>query len=446
MIVLLPRTKEIPKFLRSAIFSSLFLIQFSAFWSAARAQTFTAATNYTAGTQPVSIAAADVNSDGQVDLIIASVSSSGLRVLTNSGSGNFGLHDSYPVPQLQDVTAVDVNGDGRVDLACISLSGLIVLTNIGDGHFQVANNYGFAGSYSVRAADVNGDTKVDLVTGNGSVLTNTGNGTFVLASSTGLSAQSIAVADLNGDGAPDLIEANGSSLVVLTNAGKGVFHALVTNTLPMIWPGTICAADVNHDRYIDIVVPVYDSTAGTNIIVLTNNGEGILGSNAVYTVSKGPWCVTAADVNGDGWIDLISSESFSHATILTNDASGHFVLATSLTVGAEARSVIMADFDGDGRLDVVTANQAANNISVLFNRIVFLPPTRRPALTIARSLPNAVISWPSDSPGWSLQQSLGLNSWGPAGYEGYPITDDGTNRSLTVVPIFGVRNFRLTHP
>jgi hypothetical protein len=446
MIVLLRTAKEILKALRWAIFISLFYIQFFAFWNSARAQTFTAGTNYAAGTQPVSIAAADVNSDGQVDLIIASVSSSGLRVLTNSGSGNFGVPESYPVPQPQDVIAVDVNGDGKVDLACNSLSGLIILTNIGDGHFQLANNYGFAGSYSVRAADLNGDNKVDLVTGNGSVLTNTGNGTFVLASSSGISALSIALADLNGDGAPDLIEATGSSLIILTNAGKGVFHALVTNTLPMTWPGTICAADVNHDRYMDIVVPVYDSTQGTNIIVLTNNGEGILGLNAAYTVSKGPWCVTAADVNGDGWIDLISSENFSHATILTNDASGHFVVAASLIVGVEARSVIAADFDGDGRLDVVTANQAANNISLLFNRMIFPPPTLRPALTIGQSLGNVAISWPSDSPGWSLQQSSGLNNWGPAGYEGYPITDDETNRSLTVVPIFGVRRFRLTHP
>jgi len=56
MIVQLHTAKVILNVLRLIIFISLFFILLSALWSSARAQTFTAATNYPAGAQPVSIA------------------------------------------------------------------------------------------------------------------------------------------------------------------------------------------------------------------------------------------------------------------------------------------------------------------------------------------------------------------------------------------------------
>jgi hypothetical protein len=67
-----------------------------------------------------------------------------------------------------------------------------------------------------------------------------------------------------------------------------------------------------------------------------------------------------------------------------------------------------------------------------------------PATTVAPHL------WerPSGSAGWSLQQNASLTSsnWLPSGYDGYGITDDGTNKSLVISAARGNAFFRLLHP
>jgi glucose/arabinose dehydrogenase len=78
--------------------------------------------------------------------------------------------------------------------------------------------------------------------------------------------------------------------------------------------------------------------------------------------------VTAADLNGDGWLDLAVANSGSdNVSILFGNGNGTFTTATNYGVGDEPKSVFAADFDGDGDLDLVTANQATNNVSFLRN-------------------------------------------------------------------------------
>src|ERR1035441_9731359 len=70
-----------------------------------------------AGNDPNSVAAADANGDGKMDLISANYYGNSLSVLTNNGSGSFVLSGTYPVGLGPvSVTAADVNGDGWVDL------------------------------------------------------------------------------------------------------------------------------------------------------------------------------------------------------------------------------------------------------------------------------------------------------------------------------------------
>src|ERR1039458_2413099 len=148
-----------------------------------------------AGNDPNSAATADANGDGKMDLISANYYGSSLSVLTNNGSGGFVLSGTYTVGNgpIQVVTS-DVNGDGKVDLICANSVGtdstLSVLTNNGSGGFVLSGSYSVGtGPHSVVAVDVNGDGKVDLITTNwGSngegntltVLTNNGSGGFVV--------------------------------------------------------------------------------------------------------------------------------------------------------------------------------------------------------------------------------------------------------------------------
>lgn len=121
-------------------------------------------------------------------------------------------------------------------------------------------------------------------------------------------------------------------------------------------PSYVVAADVNGDGWPDLVVA--DAPNGT-LSVLTNNGSGEFGSNALYRISgAGPFF--GADVNGDGWVDLVLSQPGSPlALVLTNDGTGHFVRSGAYNVGDAARFVVGADVNGDGWVDIITCNNSS---------------------------------------------------------------------------------------
>jgi hypothetical protein len=422
---------------------------------------FALATNYLAGIHPYSIVAANISRNGKVDLICMNEGTTTTLVgLTNNGIGVFGSNATYYAESNPfSFAAADVSEDGLVDLICLnSANSLTVLTNNSSGSFVSASTEG-AGTFpsSIVTADINGDGMKDLIVDDQNlndltILTNAGGGIFAVGSappplSSG-SSWFVAVADVNGDGKPDLIDVDSGYLRILTNNGDGVFTLSSTNVLATIWPGLGIAVDVNGDGKVDLVIPDYYSGTGDTLEVLTNNGNGIFSSNATYTVATGPNHVIAADVNGDGKVDLISSGFYGTLTVLTNNGNGGFGSNTTLNVASHVYSVVAADVNGDGKLDLITANGSASSLGVLINTSIFPSPTSTPTLNISASSGGMLISWPSASAGWSLQQNpdLATTNWSPCGYNGYDINDDGTNKSLIFPSPTGNLFFRLLHP
>ena len=226
---------------------------------------FTLASLPAVGSQPRSVAAADVNRDGKLALICANTGDTTLTLLTNNGYGVFGSNATLNVGYAPiGLVAADVNGDGYPDVISGNFSAdtLTVLTNNGHGVFgsNATLNVGTE-PVSVTAADVNGDGKLDLICAN------------------------------FGD----------STLMVLTNNGHGVFGS---NATLQVGSGPYCvvAADVNGDQKLDLISANFlDST----LTVLTNNGYGVFVLSGTYNVGGAPDFVIAADVNGDGHLDLI---------------------------------------------------------------------------------------------------------------------------------------------
>jgi hypothetical protein len=293
----------------------------------------TAATPY-AGSEPRGVAALDVNGDGKMDLIVADYIGSELRILTNNGSGSFVFAVSLTGCALPGmVTVADVNSDGKPDLISPSLNAntVVVFTNSSAGGFALASATPVGPTpFAAAAADVNSDGKLDLITAN------------------------------NASG-------NGNTLTVLTNNGAGGF-ALASS--PTVGNGTVwvTAADVNSDGKVDLISANYGASGtGNTLTVLTNNGAGGFALAASPVVGNGPISVVAADMNGDGKVDLIAADAAAYTlSVLTNNGAGGFVIASSPAVGTSPNAVIAVDVNGDGRIDLITGNNNST-VSILTN-------------------------------------------------------------------------------
>jgi hypothetical protein len=129
----------------------------------------------------------------------------------------------------------------------------------------------------------------------------------------------------------------------------------------------VAAADVNGDGSLDLVTA---NTASNTVSVLLNTrahaGTGTFQSAANFSVGSQPNAVAVADVNGDGRADLVTANLGSGTvSVLLGNGNGTFQSAVNFAVGNFPSGVAVADVNGDGRADLVVANQNSNNVSVL---------------------------------------------------------------------------------
>ncbi len=309
-----------------------------------------------------SVAIADVNGDGVPDVLVANtcVSSSNcangtVSVLLGRGNGTFKSPVTYSSggQAAVSIAVADVNGDGKLDLMVANQTGesngdgsVGVLLGNGNGTFQAAVTYdaGDSVTSSLAVADVNGDGKPDLVLANSgrgtvTVLLNNGGETFqpaVVYSSGGEIPVSVAIADVNGDGIPDIIVANwySGTLGVLLGSGNGIFQAAVTYSSGGASPDSVAVADVNGDGKPDLVAANCGSSQNgygcgeTNGVVSVLPGYGDGTFQPAVTFSSGAFndiSIAVADVNGDGKPDILvgnqgggTNEDGSVAVLLNN--------------------------------------------------------------------------------------------------------------------------------
>lgn len=335
---------------------------------------------------------------GVACLILLGLNGQAAKVSTSPQQYLFGQATFSGPASPSFVASGDFNGDGKLDYILADSQHAVVSLLIGrlDGTFAPPLSFSTGSTPRfVAVADFNQDGKLDLAAAFGtfasccsgvSVLLGNGNGSFAPAVNYPLSGVpfGIAAGDFKGDGrlsvavvTQDSSGSGASEVSILPGNGNGTFGtAIVSPTGPLA--STVIAADFNGDGKLDLVTTEFriaDRLGNTaNLAILLGNGDGSFKApnEIIFEGETFPFALAAGDFNRDHHTDLAFVAAFfggfNAVGILTGKGDGTFVLSDPFffTPGASPAGATIADLNGDGNLDVVVFG--ANAIDVLLGQ------------------------------------------------------------------------------
>lgn len=344
--------------------------------------TFQLAVSYPAGPLARSVVAADFNSDGWADLAVANPQAGTLGLLFNQGDGSFATPQTFAVgSNPRSLLVSDHNADGVPDLSVTleNSSTIALFLGVGDGTF-LRNVDQATGRFPTAqtSADFNADGLTDLAVATidgGTVLLSNGDGTFVRRDAP-LDVQyyitAIAAGDFNGDGIIDLalggadaeIQAIYGGLSIQLGYGDGTFDRISVYDAT-VFTADLLADDFNQDGYADLAAASFlrvcddeCSVYANSLLVLRGSGDrtGDWQRAPVVNGGRSPNSVTFADLNGDGWMDMLTG-SFNGVGVLLGSGSS-FGTPRFVQLQRTPFALATGDFNGDGIVDVAAIQPA----------------------------------------------------------------------------------------
>ncbi len=344
-----------------------------------------------AGAAPMDIFSFHANADTLLDIVLSCSGEDSVAVLDGLGGGAFAAPRKYASGQEPwGIIGGDFDGDGIADLATANrLSGDLSVFigngvgSVGDGTFQTAVSYPAGnGAWQIASGDVSNDGVDDLVVSCANAdlvlrLAGNGDGTFAAAESldAGDLPAGLAVADLNDDLLPDLavLSRYSDDVSILAAMPTGDGTLIIKSDYEVIrGPQAIVAGDFNEDGILDLIA---GASLQRQVTVLLGSGadstwDGNFLDTTMYAAGNYSTSIASADFNGDGILDLVTSNRFGRSmTILIGNGTGgmgdgSFQAPAFYPAGDENRHAVPADFNGDGILDIFVAGFFSQDISM----------------------------------------------------------------------------------
>jgi hypothetical protein len=333
-----------------------------------------------AGTGSV-LAVTDVNRDGFLDLI-----TSATGVGYGRGDGTFSTASQYSVYYPSAAAAADLDCDGDTDVLLGTTNGSLT------GLFGIPYSTGFnlatvasgtSPSKGIGSADLDGDGRTDVVLANSdgtasifkSNCTRTPPRTTVAIPTTTVG---IALGDVTGDGLPDLVFlATGAPgfVGVWHGAGDGTFSVQTGTPLPALVtsPKALALGDVDHDGDLDVVT----ANGATNDVTVLYNAGGEF-TTASFATGKAVTSVAVGDVNGDGMPDVVATHNADNLlSVLVTPPGGAGTPTQRQWFVDRPGRVFTAEVNGDGWDDVLfqtTTALGSANTGLLARRCLTATP------------------------------------------------------------------------
>ena len=343
---------------------------------------FTAGATVGTGQRAGGMAAADFDGDGILDFAVTTDGAGNqdlVELYRGTGGGAFAPAGVIFLPissSPQGLAAADVDGDGDADLVVVlrDFAQVEFLRNL--GAFQFVNggsaSTGGAESRVIVSADMDGDGDADFVVANRDsnnvsvILNQAGVLTFAGTTPAGAEPRDVAAGDFNGDGLMDVAAAAHDSrqVVILAGTGGGGLAQSQVLTVPAgARPDGLAAGDMDGDGDTDLVAATGDDTIlAQNTVSIYLNGGGLL-SGPIPTPTGGfdAGDVAVADFDLDGTLDVaVTNTNSANVSVLRGLGGAALGAPIFLVVAGQPDELVAADFDGNGSPDLgITRRQAA---------------------------------------------------------------------------------------